>query len=511
MNLNYKNPLTSTQLDGSNSVSRTSVFGTNFSVLQTGGYMEVYTLNDLYYTIPNGESGLIQYSGNTIPVQLNVSSTLGVSNILTLNSDNISSGRQRLGMLVYVYETNKTYQLTIRNYDNLWQGAINSGDINETSFGTSVTQLGTGGTALVNYWTGTTIEGVNGYTKDTAKWVVYAGNGGGSTITGGTTTAGLSGTTAITMSLSANNGTSGITINMAPALTYYNNDPVKRSVGGILDNSSPFTGGKTIQQIIDEIFYPADKPTIVYSTVSPFTSTQDFTANSLYEIGYLGNITLNTTFNRGTSTASPQPVVYMGLPSQYDFDGPSGYDPQSFVSSNLSQSTDSVQIFVIQGYNTFNVSVNYVAGDTPVYDTGSPYYDASFTNAGTKTNTLRFEGVYPIFANTVSVSDSTGVKQTLISMITSTYIDIVYTQTEQNTSGYPVYRHYFDFPTSLWGKTISQTKVFSSLANDFVPITNFVNTGTILHTIQGNSVSYDRYTCQFATAAGPRTIRLILS
>jgi hypothetical protein len=32
---------------------------------------------------------------------------------LTLNSDNISSGRRKLGMLVYVYETNKIYQFRI--------------------------------------------------------------------------------------------------------------------------------------------------------------------------------------------------------------------------------------------------------------------------------------------------------------------------------------------------------------------------------------------------------------
>jgi hypothetical protein len=43
----YKNPLSSSQLAGPNSVARTSTFGTNFSVLQTGGHMEVYNLYDL--------------------------------------------------------------------------------------------------------------------------------------------------------------------------------------------------------------------------------------------------------------------------------------------------------------------------------------------------------------------------------------------------------------------------------------------------------------------------------
>ena len=47
----YKNPLTSSQLSGPNSISRTSTFGTNFSVLDIGGYMEVYYLSDLSLTL----------------------------------------------------------------------------------------------------------------------------------------------------------------------------------------------------------------------------------------------------------------------------------------------------------------------------------------------------------------------------------------------------------------------------------------------------------------------------
>lgn len=502
MSLTYKNPLTSTQLDGSNSVSRTSVFGTNFSVLQTGGYMEVYTLNDLYYIIPEGTTGLVGYSGNTIPIQLNMSPTpQTVPNILTLNSDNISTGRQRLGMLVYVYETNITYQLKIRNYDDLWYSANTTGDIVETQFGTSVTQLGTGGYQLVNAWTATTIEGVNGYTSDNAKWIIYQGDGGGSTVTGGTTTAGTGATTAITMTLSANNQSTGVTINLTPALTYFNNDPVKRTVGGIIDNSNPFTGGKTFQQIIDEIFYPADKPTIVYSTVSSFTATEDFAANSLYEIGLLGNITLNATFNRGTSTASPQAVKYMGLPIFYTFNGPSGFDTQEFPTNNLTQSTSSVQITTLQGYNTFNVSVNYETGDIPVYDTGSPYYDSLFTNSGTKTNTLRFEGVYPIFANTVNMTTKT--KQTLKSMLTANDVEIDFTVGE-NTSG----RQYFEIPNA-WttGRPILRIEQYSTVTKWTTD--PYWLTSQVTNTIQEESVNYTRYTYNAQISVGKRLIRLV--
>ena len=67
----YKNPLSSNQLSASNSVVRTSTFGTNFSVLQIGGYMEVYSLSDLIWST-FGASGVIQNSGNTIPIQFTV-------------------------------------------------------------------------------------------------------------------------------------------------------------------------------------------------------------------------------------------------------------------------------------------------------------------------------------------------------------------------------------------------------------------------------------------------------
>ena len=51
-NLNYKNTLSPLISLGSQTSQSTSTFGTTFSVLNTGGFMEVYTLNDLIYTIP---------------------------------------------------------------------------------------------------------------------------------------------------------------------------------------------------------------------------------------------------------------------------------------------------------------------------------------------------------------------------------------------------------------------------------------------------------------------------
>jgi uncharacterized membrane protein YgcG len=183
MSFPYKNPLSSVQLTGPQSVSRTSVFGTNFSVNNVGGYMEVYNLSDLNYST-YGETGLINLSANTIPVQYTVG---GLFNSLTLNSDNISSGRRRLGMLVYVNETNQVYQYTIPNYTELWSslsGLTGISAITQTEYSTVVNTRSPQGAQFVNAWLNSSIEGVDGVEKENARWQKFYGTD--TFITGGT-------------------------------------------------------------------------------------------------------------------------------------------------------------------------------------------------------------------------------------------------------------------------------------------------------------------------------------
>jgi len=68
MSFPYKNPIASIQSQGTQSVPRSNTFGVTSSVNNIGGYMEVFSLSDLYYTIPVGTTGSIEYSGNTIPI-----------------------------------------------------------------------------------------------------------------------------------------------------------------------------------------------------------------------------------------------------------------------------------------------------------------------------------------------------------------------------------------------------------------------------------------------------------
>ena len=172
---------------GNPSVPNGSTFGTNFSILQTGGYMEVYTLSGLTYTILS-TPGINEYSGNSIPIQFTKGSGSVFSpDVLTLNSDNISSGRRKLGMLVYVYETDKIYQFNIKNYDTLWcnaTGATGPGGptVVMSDYGTTVKNNSAAGIALINAWTTSTISGVNGYNDTNASWAILQTQ----SITGGT-------------------------------------------------------------------------------------------------------------------------------------------------------------------------------------------------------------------------------------------------------------------------------------------------------------------------------------
>ena len=175
----YKNPINATQLSGPDSVPRNVTYGTNFSVLEIGGYMEVYSLQDLIYTIPYAvEGGAVEFTGNTIPIRLYIADSTDPTdtNFVTLNSDNISSGRRRLGMLAFVQETKKTYQYTIDNYETLWDnlsGLTGLSAVTFTNYTTTINGYSQAGRDFINAWTASTIEGVSGVTRDNARWKIF--------------------------------------------------------------------------------------------------------------------------------------------------------------------------------------------------------------------------------------------------------------------------------------------------------------------------------------------------
>jgi hypothetical protein len=220
----FRNPITPEQINGTKSVSRSEVFGTNFSVLGIGGYMEVYNLSDLLFIIPSGSTGTIEYTGNSIPINFVKGTGSGYSpDVLVLGSDNLSSGRRRLGMLAYVYETDQIYQYRIDNYNTLWATATGATGVGGdtvviSEFGTTIKNNSVAGQNFINAWTANTIEDVSGETSSTAVWKKLS-TGGGS---GGTTDFSAVSINSITQFTSSSNKTinfSGINLTITSAAT----------------------------------------------------------------------------------------------------------------------------------------------------------------------------------------------------------------------------------------------------------------------------------------------------
>lgn len=329
-----------------------------------------------------------------------------------------------------------------------------------------------------------------------------SGGGGGEEITGGTTNAGTGGTTNIQEILEQSGGGT-IIIDLAPAFTFENSNPVKKTVGGITTGSSPFVGGKTMHQIIQEIFYPAIPPTIFYSSVS-LSEAAPFNA-SLIEIGYTNNLTLNAVFTKGQSTISPQPTKYMGDPIDYNYTGNQIVGTTTNTSSLLTDSTTINNYVVVQGLNQWQVATDYGAGQQPVYDDGSNYTDTNFTNAGTVNANALFEGVYPLFATTANINTLT--KQSLVSMLYANNVEIILVAEPEDNS----VKHKFEIPVA-WtsARPLVAVNYFNTVSNQFDPankISEF-STSAVTNVIQGNTVNYTRYT-HTGLAAGLRRIRLV--
>ena len=387
MSFNYKNPISPLTILGSLTVTRTDVFGTNFSVLGTGGYMEVYTLNDLYYTIPSGSTGLIEYSANTIPIQFNKGiGTVFSPDVLTLNSDNISSGRRRIGMLVYVIDDDQIYQYQIPNFETLWSGATGATGpggptVVFSEFGTTVKNNTPEGVSFISAWTANTIEGISGETALTAVWkkLVFGSDFTGGTVTGATIF--TNGLTANTFSASTYLGlpadifiTGGTFDNNTDTLTLERSSGSSILVTGFTDY---YTTGATL--LGQTVFFDRNDVLSAYSVnLSAFSPTLDvhvtgatydnantftFTNNTggTFDVSFdfvtgltiNGDLTVTGNTNvQGLTATTISATTYQNLP----------IDPDTYITA-FTYSSNTLTIDDNSG-NTFNVTINDFTGLT---------------------------------------------------------------------------------------------------------------------------------------------------
>ena len=374
MSFIYRNPLSSAQLDASGSVQRQKVFGTNFSVLQVGGYMEVYTLDDLKFTIPEGDTGLIEFTGNTIPINYSKRTLPFLPDNLTLNSDNISSGRRRLGMLVFVHETQTTYQYTMPNFEDLWDAA--SGSTTESDYSTTISTSTTGGEDFIDAWLDSSIEGVSGVTRENARWKIFYGTDW--QITGGTYNSGTG-----TLSLENNTGgtinvtgfttgggsdtyvTGGTYSSGTTTLTLTRNDGNDVVISGFTSGGG---GSLTLQDVTDN-----GSTTTNGITVDSLTSTRDITINEDITAGNGGgDISSNTVFGASalSSNSSGNANTAFGT---WTLSATTGSGNSAFGSLALYTNTsgnNNTAIGKNAMYNGGNPSQNVAVGSESFYNGG---------------------------------------------------------------------------------------------------------------------------------------------
>lgn len=264
MSFIYKNPSVGTTLSTPDVVTRLSVVGSNFSVLTAGGYMEVWSLSDLNYQTFGG-SGLIENSGNTIPIYYSKSNLGFIASKVTIEDDGITSGRRRLGMQVYVHETDTVYQYVIPNYETLFNNASGSTEEDPSTGKYVVSDNTVDGLAFVDAWLDSSIEGVSGVTRANARWRIFYGTD--VTVTGGTYSNGTAiftnstgGTFNVTGFTTGGTGTDtfltgGTYTNSTGTLTLDRNDSVTIDITGFTTGTTEdtYVTGVTYNQLTKEL------------------------------------------------------------------------------------------------------------------------------------------------------------------------------------------------------------------------------------------------------------------
>ena len=330
--------------------------------------------------------------------------------------------------------------------------------------------------------------------------------------TGGTSSAGTEGTTAITATLIVANETTGTTIDLSGALTFENPLPTKESFGSIGLNTTFFSGGKTFQEIIQAMFYPVIPPNItaIATTFTRNIGSGGFTSSNLQIAGTVANLTLSATYVSGTSTGGAY-VAKTGPVSSFVFSGYTDPSPAvtAYTSLNTTAYTVNTNYLVVSGNNRWTCQINFDPGQQPLDDSGAPYYGSGtsdFIYGGTKTPaSITIEGVFPISAT--SDSNAYYTQQTLISMINSN-TTATFNTADETTSD----RQAFILPLVLHSR-LQTMELYDGNSQRYVTVTpsefyTITDFGPVYINSTYTSVPYKRYRYEIRGQHGAQLIRL---
>lgn len=207
----------------------------------------------------------------------------------------------------------------------------------------------------------------------------------------------------------------------------------------------------------------------------------------LREIGQTFDITLTFNFNRGRINGKNVGGVWVPTELQ-DFRAGAA---QEYVLSGESSGTSNSRTFstiATQGINSFSGTVQYLIGPQPL-NSDDENFSTPLAAGTSPTQTTSFEGVYPLFATSSSITSAT--KQALVSMLNANNVQITLVA---ETGGN---KQFFDIPDAwLLARPLVSVQYFNTLSGQWDTtnrISEFSIT-TVSNSVQGNSVSYKRYT-----------------
>jgi len=266
---------------------------------------------------------------------------------------------------------------------------------------------------------------------------------------------------------------------------YVGQSPAAIQVGGI-QVGDPLTG-KTFSKLFEELLVPVLYPTFVNPSNSLFTILTPY-----YLIGT--SLSFNTTaiFNRGSISPAYGTNGYRsGLPNTYHYTG-TGL-PSTISSTALSDNQLINSYTIIQGNQSWTSSVSYDQGQQPKDSKGNNY-NSPLAAGTTGVQTASTEGVYPIYATTITINTLT--QQALASMINGN--SLVYSVVAETGGN----KQSFALPNA-WttARPLQGIQTYNTVSNAWeyqggsqATSKTYWTTSSITEVIQGNTINYTKYT-----------------
>jgi len=233
----------------------------------------------------------------------------------------------------------------------------------------------------------------------------------------------------------------------------------------------------------DNLLFPTVNPTYIAPS-NTFTITP---ATELQIIGNNIDISTNAALNKGQIQINGVFQNYRsGDASTYFYTDPSGNTLLIQVDTSDGTNTQAINGYEIQlGYQNFTNQISYKDGPQPLTNKGVPY-GTPLIGGITSNITRRYEGVYPIFATTSNITTYT--QQPLYSMITGQ--NIIMAMAPESGSD----KQSFDLPDAF--RPLVSIEQLNTVSNNYEPIdiNTWLPITSVTHNINGNLISYDRYT-----------------